>query len=74
MGVKFTVIDGASRAITVALILVATTGLCRPLRARAPGPELFAKQPQTPLELWDAIDYLLRTGQTKKRCRFSTNS
>ena len=31
-----------------------------------PGNELFAKEPQTPLELWDAVDYLLRTGQAKK--------
>ena len=34
--------------------------------AQAPGPELFAKDPKTPLELWDAIDYLVRTGQAKK--------
>ena len=34
--------------------------------AQPPGPELFAKEPRTPLELWDAIDYLLRTNQAKK--------
>jgi hypothetical protein len=34
--------------------------------AQPPGPELFAKEPRTPLELWDAVDYLLRTGQVKK--------
>lgn len=34
--------------------------------AQAPGPELFAREPRTPLELWDAIDYLLRTNQAKK--------
>jgi hypothetical protein len=34
--------------------------------AQAPGPELFAKEPRTPLELWDAVDYLLRTNQGKK--------
>ena len=34
--------------------------------AQAPGPELFAKEPRTPLELWDAVDYLLRTNQAKK--------
>jgi hypothetical protein len=34
--------------------------------AQAPGPELFAKEPHTPLELWDAVDYLLRTNQGKK--------
>jgi HEAT repeats len=33
--------------------------------AQAPGPELFAKEPRTPLELWDAVDYLLRTNQAK---------
>ena len=33
---------------------------------RYQGPELFAKEPRTPLELWDAIDYLLRTNQAKK--------
>ena len=35
-------------------------------RAQAPGPELFAQEPKTPLELWSAIDYLVRTGQSKK--------
>jgi hypothetical protein len=34
--------------------------------AQAPGPELFAKEPRTPLELWEAIDYLVRTNQAKK--------
>jgi HEAT repeat protein len=34
--------------------------------AQPPGPELFAKEPRTPLELWEAIDYLVRTGQAKK--------
>lgn len=31
--------------------------------AQAPGPESFAKPPTTPLEFWDAADYLVRTGQ-----------
>ncbi len=57
---------GASRAMRFALFLVMAGGLCVPLRAQAPGTELFAKEPQTPLELWDAVDYLLRTGQDKK--------
>jgi HEAT repeats len=35
-------------------------------RAQVPGPELFAKEPRTPLELWEAADYLVRTGQAKK--------
>jgi HEAT repeat protein len=34
--------------------------------AQAPGPELFAKEPRTPLELWEAADYLIRTGQANK--------
>ena len=33
---------------------------------QTPGPERFAKDPQTQLELWDAVDYLLRTDQAKK--------
>lgn len=28
-----------------------------------PGPESFAKAPGTPLELWDAVDYLVRVGK-----------
>jgi len=35
-------------------------------KAQPPGPELFAKPPQTPLELWGAVDYLVRTNQVKK--------
>ena len=30
---------------------------------QVPGPEIFDKVPTTPLELWDAADYLVRTGQ-----------
>jgi hypothetical protein len=37
-----------------------------PAPAQAPGPESFAKPPETPLELWDAVDYLVRTGQADK--------
>jgi len=36
------------------------------VKAQPPGPELFAKEPQTPLELWGAVDYLIRTAQVKK--------
>lgn len=35
-------------------------------RAQAPGPELFAKPPETPLELWEAVDYLVRSGQADR--------
>jgi hypothetical protein len=60
--------NGASRAISVVLFVVALAGpiFAPALHAQVPGNELFAKEPQTPLELWDAVDYLLRTGQTKK--------
>lgn len=33
--------------------------------AQVPGPESFAKAPTTPLEYWDAADYLVRTGQAR---------
>src|SRR5690349_3803920 len=33
---------------------------------QVPGPEVFAKTPTTPMELWDAADYLVRTGQPAK--------
>jgi hypothetical protein len=35
-------------------------------RAQVPGPEIFGKPPTTPMELWDAVDYLVRTGQAKQ--------
>jgi hypothetical protein len=37
-----------------------------PPEAQAPGPELFAREPRTPIELWDAADYLIRTSQAQK--------
>ena len=57
------------RALSLILALVATT-VGTTAFAQAPGPELFAKEPRTPLELWDAIDYLLRTNQGKKAVPF----
>jgi hypothetical protein len=53
-------------AASLALILPTVIGTSRPVFAQAPGPELFAKEPRSALELWDAIDYLLRTDQAKK--------
>src|ERR1700677_3073549 len=53
------------RALSLILALLATA-VGTTASAQAPGPELFAKEPRTPLELWDAIDYLLRTNQGKK--------
>src|SRR5271170_4992120 len=41
-------------------------GLAPEAKAQVPGPELFAKEPRTPLELWQAVDYLVRTSQAKK--------
>ena len=38
--------------------------------AARPGPESFAKPPTTPLELWDATDYLVRTGQAAQTVPF----
>jgi hypothetical protein len=37
-----------------------------PVTSLPPGPELFAREPRTPLEFWDAADYLIRTGQPGK--------
>ncbi len=34
--------------------------------AQVPGPEIFHKEPKTPMELWDAVDYLVRTGQAQQ--------
>ena len=59
---------GGRTCLTLLFFLIAPImpGLSVPIRAQVPGPELFAKEPRTPLELWDAVDYLLRTGQAKK--------
>ncbi len=38
----------------------------RPNPYGVPGPEVFVKPPETPLELWDAVDYLVRTGQVQQ--------
>ena len=55
-------------ALTVLTIILAmiAPALDSMALAQVPGPELFAKEPRTPLELWDAVDYLLRTNQAKK--------
>jgi HEAT repeat protein len=52
-------------ALTLTLALIAP-GLGSRALAQVPGPELFAKEPRTPLELWDAVDYLLRSNQAQK--------
>lgn len=40
-------------------------GLVAEARGQVPGPETFSKEPETPLELWEAVDYLVRTGQPR---------
>jgi HEAT repeat protein len=56
---------GLSSVLTLLLMCLSTTAF-----AQVPGPELFAKEPRTPMELWDAIDYLLRTNQSQKALPF----
>jgi HEAT repeats len=55
-----------SMLVLLAVLLPISASVVTPAHAQAPGPELFAKDPQTPMELWEAVDYLLRTGQAKK--------
>ena len=52
--------------LVVMAMVLGGLNLPTPALAQAPGPELFAQEPRTPLELWAAIDYLVRTGQSKK--------
>src|SRR5262245_24985078 len=56
----------AISCIVAALWALVAPGWLAPARGQVPGPESFAKEPQTPLELWDAVDYLVRTGQAKQ--------
>src|SRR4051794_25549087 len=56
----------AAWAIVLASLTLAWHGLPAPANAQVPGPESFAQEPRTPAELWAAVDYLLRTGQTGK--------
>jgi HEAT repeat protein len=53
-------------ALAVIAVVAVLPGSSPPAMAQAPGPELFAKEPKTPAELWEAADYLIRTGQAKK--------
>ncbi len=53
-------------SLIVALPLIVSIGVGSLVLAQAPGLELFAKEPNTPMELWEAVDYLLRTDQAKK--------
>jgi HEAT repeat protein len=53
-------------AIGVGVGLGMGTGTGTEARAQAPGPESFATPPRTPAELWEAVDYLVRSGQAAK--------
>ena len=65
-GTRFKGTSFASRAKSVAEIFAVIRGLCLPAAAQVLGPVLSAKESQNPLELWDAVDYLLGTDQAKR--------
>jgi hypothetical protein len=48
-----------------ALVALLAAPATAPAQIRPPGPELFATQPKTPMEYWEAADYLVRTGQAR---------
>ena len=50
----------------ITCLALGLAGLTASARAQVPGPESFAQEPRTPMELWSAIDYLVRTGQIKQ--------
>lgn len=56
----------ASLAAAAGLVLTLALALAPGAAAQPPGPESFGKVPTTPLELWDAADYLVRTGQAPR--------
>ena len=51
------------RAAGWGLVLALVLTFAASATAQPPGPETFGKPPTTPLEFWDAADYLVRTGQ-----------
>ncbi|WP_337176068.1 HEAT repeat domain-containing protein [Paludisphaera sp.] len=62
--------SGARRR-AVAVGVLAALGLAWPAAAppalaQAPGPDLFAVEPRSPEQLWEAVDYLSRTGQGRQ--------
>jgi HEAT repeat protein len=63
--------DRLSVSLVVAFLwAVAAVWLSAVACGQAPGPEIFAKPPTTPMELWDAADYLIRTGQVQQAVPF----
>jgi HEAT repeat protein len=61
----FFLISSRSLFVLLPALLPVVASISAPAFAQAPGPELFAKEPRTPMELWEAVDYLLRTSQVK---------
>ncbi len=57
---------GPSRIPSIVLILTVAAALSVVFSTRAPAQETFGKTPTTPIELWDAADYLMRTGQPEQ--------
>jgi CheY-like chemotaxis protein len=59
--------DRLATSCAVACLVAAAAALPAPeARGQAPGPEIFRKDLKDPMELWDAADYLVRTGQAKQ--------
>jgi len=52
--------------VAVGLPSTLVPGLITEVRGQVPGPESFHKQPETPMELWEVADYLVRTGQGRQ--------
>jgi hypothetical protein len=52
--------------VAITSLALAIAGLSSAVNAQVPGPESFVQEPRTPMELWSAIDYLVRTGQIKQ--------
>ena len=52
--------------VAITSLALAIAGLTAAAKAQVPGPESFVQEPRTPMELWSAIDYLVRTGQIKQ--------
>src|SRR5260370_32086453 len=57
------------RAVVLALAAAVAVSVAT-VSAQQPGPETFGKTPTTPVEIWDAADYLVRTGQAAQAVPF----
>jgi CheY-like chemotaxis protein len=56
----------AAYCVAACLLAVPILGVVRDVHAQPAGPEIFGGELKTPLDLWDAVDYLVRTGQVKQ--------